>query len=88
MIDGEARRYGTCDFEVDFKGKLAEPMPSVRGDIARIYFYMRDQYGIRLSKQQTRLLEAWAKSDPVDEVERHRDQRIIEIQGNGNPYVK
>ena len=37
-IDGEEREYGQCDFEV--AERIAEPMKSIRGDIARSYFYM------------------------------------------------
>jgi deoxyribonuclease I len=88
MIDGEPRAYGRCDFEVDFKGKRAEPPPNVRGDIARVYFYMRDRYRLRLSKQQTQLLNDWNKQDPIDEWERERDLRIERVQGTGNPYVR
>ena len=88
MIFGEARAYGACDFEVDFQAKHAEPPESVRGDIARIYFYMRDQYGIQLSLQQTGLMETWAKIDAVDDWEVERDKRIEAVQGNGNPHVR
>ena len=88
MIEGEPRRYGACDMEIDFKAKRAEPPENKRGDIARIYFYMRDQYQLRLSKQQTRLLEVWNKSDPVDQWEKRRNQLIEKIQGNSNPYVQ
>lgn len=76
MIEGETRVYGECDAEVDFKAKRFEPAPHVRGDIARIYFYMAEKYPVRLSKQQRKLFEAWDKSDPVDEWELERKQRI------------
>jgi len=76
MLEGEPRVYGTCDFEVDFKARKAEPAPEVRGDIARIYWYMRDTYGLRISKKQQRLFEAWSKTDPVDEWEAERTNRI------------
>jgi len=88
MMPGEPRAYGKCDFEVDFKSKSAEPPENVRGDIARIYFYMRDQYKLNMSAQQIRLMEAWSKSDPVDAWESERNKRIKSIQGNGNPYVE
>lgn len=88
QMEGEPRRYGRCDFEVDFKRRRAEPAPAVRGDIARIYFYMQSEYGFRLSKQQRRLLESWHRSDPVDAWERTRDRRIEKIQGNRNPWVR
>ena len=86
IVAGERRKYGSCDVEVDFKSDRIEPPVNVRGDIARTYFYMRDTYNIRLSKQQTRLFEAWSKQDPVDPWERNR--RIKIIQGTGNRYVE
>jgi len=88
MIPDEVRNYGKCDFEVDFKSKTVEPMESIRGDIARIYFYMANRYGVSLSKQQRQLFEVWSKQDPVDDIERDRNARVKEIQGNGNPFVE
>ena len=88
MIEGEKRSYGSCDVEIKFKAKRAEPRPEVRGDISRIYFYMRDRYGLRLSRQQERLFKAWSNSDPVDSWERKKNKRVLKIQGNSNPYVQ
>ena len=34
-----------------------DPRPSIRGMIARTYFYMSKQYGLRLSKQDRQLYE-------------------------------
>jgi len=88
MIPGEPRMYGDAvDFEVDFKHRVAEPRPEVRGDIARTYFYMARRYGIRISKKQMRLFKAWAKSDPVDEWEKDRNCMIARLQGNANPFI-
>lgn len=69
MLEGEPRVYGQCDFEVNFIEKKAEPQPSVKGDIARTYFYMADRYNLKLPKQQMRLLQVWDKSDPVSDRE-------------------
>ncbi|MBR9883767.1 MAG: deoxyribonuclease I [Oceanospirillales bacterium] len=80
MISGETRRYGACDFEVDFKARVAEPRPEVRGDIARTYFYMADKYGLKLSRKQTQLFQAWDRLDPIDDWERERARRIAELQ--------
>jgi deoxyribonuclease I len=87
VLEGEPRKYGQCDFEVDFDGKKAEPPPYIRGDIARTYFYMVNQYGLRLSKQQTQLLNAWNKTDPVDTWEKTRDSLIFKVQGNRNQFL-
>jgi deoxyribonuclease-1 len=87
MIEGEPRAYGACDFEVDFGIRRAEPKESVRGDIARIYFYMRDRYGLRISRQQDQLFNAWNRMDPVSPEETLRNERIVRAQGQGNCYV-
>lgn len=87
MLEGEVRNYGLCDFEVDFKLRRAEPPEHRRGDVARIYFYMRDTYGLRISRQQEQLFSAWHRMDPPDEAERQRDARIVKVQGNSNCYV-
>lgn len=76
MLEGEPRVYGACDFEVDFKARKAEPAPEVRGDIARIYWYMRDTYGLKISGKQQKLFEVWSKLDAVDEWEAERKDRI------------
>lgn len=80
-------QYGACKFKVDFAGRSAEPPPGLKGDLARISLYMRDQHGIKLSRQQEQLFSAWSKMDPVDSWELERDRRIARIQGNSNPYV-
>lgn len=88
LIEGEKRQYGrSCDFEVDNKQRVAEPRDGVRGDIARIMFFMRDKYSIRLSRAQTALYAAWNKQDPIDEWERTRDRKILAIQGHSNHYI-
>ena len=88
MIPGEPRRFGPCDMEIE--DRKAEPRPEIRGDIARIYFYMDDAYpghGI-ISKKNRKLFQAWDKEDPVDDWERERCRRIEAIQGNHNKFVE
>ena len=87
MIEGEKRNYGACDIEIDFKAKRAEPREAIRGDIARIYFYMHKQYNLKMSAQQEKLFKAWAKQDPVDEWEQMKNNKVKAIQGNGNPFI-
>ena len=88
MIPGEPRQFGACDMEIE--DRKAEPRPEIRGDIARVYFYMNDTYpghGV-ISKKNRKLFEAWNKEDPVDNWERERAQRIEQIQGNKNKFVE
>lgn len=85
IIDGEPRKFGACDFEVD--NKVVEPKEDIRGDIARTYFYMEYNYGITISNKQRKLFELWDKNDPVSDWERKRAKRIEKIQGNKNKFI-
>lgn len=87
IVSGLPSQYGSCYFKVDFKNRLAEPDPGIRGDIARTYFYMEDTYGVKISKKNRRLYEAWDREDPPDAWEMERNRRIQEIQGNGNKFI-
>jgi deoxyribonuclease-1 len=88
LIEGEDRVYGACDAEVNFQFKQFEPTPNVRGNIAKIYFYMADQYSVELDASQRIMFEQWALEDPVDDWEIELNYRIAAIQGNLNPYVR
>ncbi|WP_221885498.1 endonuclease [Vreelandella populi] len=87
MVNDPVHEYGACQVAVSFQERSFQPPPHRVGDIARIYWYMRDTYGIQISRQQQQLFEAWNRMDPVDEWELERNRRIAAIQGNGNPYV-
>ncbi len=78
--NGGEGQYGQCAMKVDFKAKIAEPPARARGAIARIYFYMRDQYQLKLSRQQTQLFNVWDKQYPVTAWECERDARIAKVQ--------
>jgi deoxyribonuclease I len=88
MIDGEARRLGSCDLEIE--DRKVEPRPDIRGDIARTYFYMDAAYSGRgvVSEKSRKLFEAWDREDPVDAWERERVRRIERLQGNTNPFMQ
>ena len=87
IIPGEARVYGACDMEVDFKAHIAEPPPEVRGDIARIVLYMRDRYGITFGTDFLTRMVQWSSRDPASTEECELNQIIASVQGRGNPFV-
>jgi len=70
-------QYGNCEFQVDFKAKCAYVRDDIKGDIARIYFYMSEAYNIKLSKQEYQMMEAWDKMDPISEWELEKIKRIL-----------
>jgi deoxyribonuclease I len=84
-IDGEEREYGECDFEV--VQRIAEPKKSIRGDIARSYFYMSHQYKMEIPDDYEVMLREWHLFDPPDEWERDRNTLIEDVQGNRNPFI-
>lgn len=81
-VPGEPREFGRCDFE-RFANKT-EPRPEIRGDIARIYFYMDARYPQFhiVNEDNLKMLEEWAVSDPIDDAERTRLRKIEDVQGN------
>ena len=86
-LPGEPTQYGSCQFQVDVSRQLAEPRRQVRGDIARIYFYMADRYQLKLSAREEQLFLKWHQEDPVDHAERALNQRIAQVMGWPNPFV-
>lgn len=65
---------------------IIEPPDNIKGDVARIHFYMHKQYGLPLDSKFN-FLKAWDKKDPADKEEIQKNNRIKEIQGNDNPYI-
>lgn len=84
IIEWEDREFWECDMEIG--NKRAEPTESIRGDIARIYFYMEISYPWRLviSDVRMKILEAWSLQDPVSEEECERYKAIKKIHKNEN----
>lgn len=89
-VPGEAREYGSCDFEIHRESRAAEPAPSIRGEIARAYLYMHATYGqaaLPLAAAELARFEAWHRADPPTAWERIRNARIAAIQGVANPWL-
>jgi endonuclease I len=91
-----------CAFRRD--GDSVEPRDAVKGDLARMLFYMDVRYAGADGEPDLRLVRgpggegdatlgdlcrllAWHTADPLagDELDRHA--RIVEQQGNRNPFV-
>ncbi len=87
-VKGEKRKFGRCDFEIDYQSHTVEPRETVRGDIARTMFYMADHYDLDIREKQYKTLQRWNKQDPVDAAEKARNKIIKSIQGNANPFIK
>ncbi|MES9855622.1 MAG: endonuclease [Sedimenticola sp.] len=87
IIKGERRQFGGCDFEVDKRQRKIEPRPEARGNIARAMFHMYDSYGVKIFRNQGKLLKRWHRQDPPDKNERRRNDRIHKLQGTRNRFI-
>jgi endonuclease I len=83
-----------------YSGTVFEVPDEVKGDMARIYFYMATRYkdqcgnwggGIFTSdgmvKWELDQMLAWSRQDPVDNREIARNNAVQEVQKNRNPFV-
>lgn len=87
MVNSKEPVYGQCTSKVDFKQRVFEPRNEVKGQVARIYFYMFDRYNLNMSRQQQQLLMAWDKMYPVNQWEIERNKRISALTGHSNLFV-
>jgi endonuclease I len=94
-------KLGSCK-TTGYSGKVFEPNDEVKGDIARIYFYMATCYQDKITgwggevitgtayqpyaEWYFNMLMRWSKLDPIDEVEIARNNAVKKEQGNRNPF--
>lgn len=84
--------YGSVHYGYATKDYF-EPLDSVKGDIARIIFYLMvryeeaDNYTFTTIAQSKEMLLRWNEMDPVDAFERNRNEQGYIIQGNRNPFI-
>ncbi|RYZ68005.1 MAG: nuclease, partial [Proteobacteria bacterium] len=68
-------------------GHFFEPPDAHKGNVARALFYFSVRYNIKIDPIEENFLKAWNKADPVDQEESGRNEAIMKIQGNRNPFV-
>lgn len=78
------------------KDGVFEPLDSVKGDVARICFYVSVCYYMRysnielskiVSDKTLKTILEWNKLDPVDALEAQRNNVAYELQGNRNIFI-
>lgn len=86
-------RFGDLDESIEAnecgirkKLHIIEPPDDLKGDIARILFYMRANYELPLDVHITQL-KLWHESDPPSEEEIARNKIVSEHQGNENEFI-
>ncbi len=87
QVSGSTPNFMGCPLKIDRKTGLVDPPIAIRGTIARAYLYMRDQYGIHLSLDETRQYTQWHQQYPPDAWEIRWNHLVQAVQGNYNPYI-
>jgi deoxyribonuclease-1 len=87
VLPGEPYQHGSCDVKVSFSQRSVEPRDEIKGQIARVYFYMHDRYDLTMARAQQQLMMAWHRQHSVSDWERERDTRIAERMGHHNQFV-
>ena len=77
--------FGACEI-IDEPGAF-EPPDCKKGDVARVWFYMRDQHSVVLDSDEQKMFAEWAAADPVSPWESEREQRIFKQTGKHNRHV-
>ncbi len=82
---------GNMSRAVDFtplaRGLFFSPPEDHRGNVARALFYFAVRYQMSIDAAEEYFLRKWHQEDPVDEAERDRNDHIMEMQGNRNPFI-
>lgn len=74
LIEGEDLKLGSCDFE--WTDDLTEPAAVKRGELARIWLYMRSRHGVVLAPGELEMYMRWSVQDSPQLWEFTRNQRI------------
>jgi len=80
----ESVEANECDIRK--RHHVIEPPSNLKGDIARVIFYMHQQYELPLSISFS-LLNMWHQNDPPSEAEIARNAKVKAIQGTDNPFI-
>ena len=83
-IDG-GETFGKCG--VKDASTRFEPPDCKKGDVARIWLYMRHQYKVKLSIAEEVMFHRWAEADPISPWESERERRISKLTGISNPFI-
>ena len=111
VLDGVIDNFGNSYISPDKSSTgygIYEPRDAVKGDIARMIFYMDIRYeGDTLSNNINLTIKSggstpsntngylgdldtlisWHEEDPVDDLERRRNDNVFVKQGNRNPFI-
>lgn len=91
-VDGKATHSLCQDSKIGFaldnpSIRSFEPPTEHKGNVARAIYYFSTRYKMNIDATQAKYLKIWNEEDPVDKEEMERNESIMKLQGNRNPFV-
>lgn len=78
----------TARFGTNSKSAIVfEPPETHKGNVARALFYFSVRYDLPIREDEEAALRKWNNEDPVDAEEMDRNEKIMALQGDRNPFV-
>lgn len=77
-------KYGTASGSSE---DIFEPPVAHKGNVARALFYFSVRYHLAIDPREEAFLRKWHVLDPVDADEISRNEQIMKVQGNRNPFI-
>jgi len=88
LVEENIEDFMGCPLKISRTEKKVELRPEIRGLIARAYLYMSTQYDISLPSAEKTLYEQWNQEYPPDGWEIEWNEKVSQVQGNHNTYIK
>lgn len=85
-LDDQGRKPNDLGCDTRATYHLIEPRDDVKGNVARAFFYMHQEYRLPIASE-LEMLKRWNAMDPPDEEEKARNARISLLQGTRNRFI-
>lgn len=86
LPDVAVGQFGMCAVKQSSEG--FEPADCKKGDVARVWLYMRERHGVEIPDAELAMFERWSKFDPVSRWESRRERRVAAHTRVNNPFVR
>jgi hypothetical protein len=102
VVDGESAHSDCTSARIGYTAEQGKKWNSVRGygydyafeppdyhkgNVARALFYFSVRYKININQHEEAFLRKWNELDPIDEFEIWRNNEVMKIQGDRNPFI-
>jgi deoxyribonuclease-1 len=80
-------KFSKIGIEIGPDIKSFKPPVEHVGKETRAIYYFATRYKMDIDPTYEKCLEIWNAEDPVDQEELERNEKIMQLQGNHNPFI-